>query len=82
MNNTFQPKYPNAIRLLRLARGLSTSSLGKQIDVSQSLISRAELKGHGIGKANWNKLADFFGVAPWELHDPTLPQKRPELFSK
>src|SRR5690348_11394675 len=71
---------PNAIQGLRLLHGLSASALARSLDppLDPSHIRHAERRGTGLGKENWKRVAAYFGVEPWELHDPSLPQKLKE----
>ena len=66
---------PNAIHGLRMLLGYTAEHVGRAIGVRGSQIRRAERQGYGMGRSNWAELAAFFGVQPYELHDPTLPER-------
>jgi DNA-binding XRE family transcriptional regulator len=61
---------PNKLRSLRIGRQMKLSDLAKEIGVTVQALRQAEVKGDGIGKDKWYKLADFFDIDPRILESP------------
>jgi len=49
---------------------MKLSELAKKIGVSVQALRQAEVKGDGIGKDKWYKLADIFDMDPRILESP------------
>lgn len=61
---------PNSIQPRRLAKGLTLQACADFVGVTAQAIHKAEVRGTGLDRHNWYKLAKCLGCSAEELEAP------------